>query len=260
MCSYRHVQVRVIEILRYYHQCQHQYIFEGTLLLGPTRHTDEVDAIPIAILVRDVVAQMRSGRTDALSIGEASHKIPVHLLIAEAGPSVRLALLQVLLHRPSHGGGEEQLPGDGIVVLRGILAIHLVEEGRGGPVSGVLGVVAIEIADPVGRVVVALPPEILLDGLVARTVLLLAHDLLGGGDGELLPGSEGEGSSHGSGGGWCEGAGQRRRGGEEEGYLADDLHDGYVVRVLRKRKGVVYSYADDVSTSERRIAWSHAVD
>ena len=161
------------------------------------------------------MSQMRTRRTHALSIGEASDVLPVDFFVPERRPSVRLTLLEELLHGPSDWGGEQKLASYRIVILRGILPVDLVQEGSAGPIPSVLRVMSIEIADAIGRVVIALPPQILLDWRFRSAVRLLAHDFLGGGDGQLLSRLEGEGSSHGSGsGGGCKRAGQRRRGGE----------------------------------------------
>ena len=145
------------------------------------------------------MAEVRSIDRDALPIGQAPNVVPVHLLVPEARPSVRLGLLEVIVHRSADGCGEEELPGVRIVVLGGVLHVYLLQVLRRGPVAGEFGVVPVEIADPVGRLNVASPAKVLLDWHLGRPVLLLAHNRLVRHDREL--GCQGEGASGEGGGG-----------------------------------------------------------
>ena len=52
-------------------------------------NTHKVDAIPVAVSVRQVVTQMRAGEGHGFPVGQAAHVVPHHLLVAEAGPAVR---------------------------------------------------------------------------------------------------------------------------------------------------------------------------
>ncbi len=51
------------------------------LLGGISRDGHEVDAVAVALLVGDVVAQVRAVNAHGLSILEHAHVLPVHLLV-----------------------------------------------------------------------------------------------------------------------------------------------------------------------------------
>ncbi len=89
-------------------------------------------------------------------------------------------LPQEIVHRSTAGGVEEGFAGVGVVkrhLARGRGSVRLVQEFSQRPeVAGILGVVPIEVADPISDVAIALPSQILLNGHAARSVGFFAHD------------------------------------------------------------------------------------
>ena len=77
-------------------------------------------------------------------------------------------------------------PGNGIVILCGILFINFLEKLGGGPISSVFSVVSVEITDTVCGFVVASPLEIFHDRFLGGAVSFLGHDGFGLHDGEFL--------------------------------------------------------------------------
>jgi len=178
--------------------------------LRPSRHADQVDAIPIPLPIRQIVPQVRTVHAHRLPVAEAPHVVPNDLLVAEARPAVTRALLQEGLHVAAAGRHEQRLSGVGIVegyLPLGRLGVR--NEGRGRPVPRVLGVVPVEVAYAIGGVVIAVPSEVLLHRRGGRAVGLLGHD-------RLVP--------HDAGGGvrlLAEHA-QRRGGGRDAGSSGDE--------------------------------------
>ena len=58
-------------------------------LLWLSSDANKVDAISIAALVWEIVAEMRAGGADGLTIWQASHVVPDDFLISERWPAVR---------------------------------------------------------------------------------------------------------------------------------------------------------------------------
>ncbi len=118
--------------------------------------------------------------THRLAIWKDANEIPIDLLIAKARPAVIATLPQKLVHRSASRGVEEGLAGVGVVkchLVRRRGATRFVQEFRQRPViAGMLRVVSIEVANSIGNVAIALPSEIILNGHVARSVGLFAHD------------------------------------------------------------------------------------
>ena len=86
-----------------------------TLILLISRNTDQIDAVSVSGLVRNIVSKMSTRRTDAFTILQASHQVPVGFFIAKTGPSVRVALLDKFRHGTSDGSGKETLSSHTIV-------------------------------------------------------------------------------------------------------------------------------------------------
>lgn len=135
-----------------------------------------------------------SGVTDALSIFQASDStLPVDLLVTETRPSMRSGFLDEFFHGATDRCCEQVSTGDGVVEFdRTFLVLDGFQEGSGFPVSGVFGVVTVEVADSVGGFIVTVPSQILLDWLLAGSVALLAHDFFFGHDGVFRTGSSAE--------------------------------------------------------------------
>ena len=152
---------------------------------GPARDGHQVDAIPVARLIGEVVAEMGAIDGDSLAVLEAPHVLPDHLLVPERRPAVRLGLLLEVLEAPAARGDEQGLARDGIVVRGLLLAINLFEKVGGLPVPGVLGVVAVEAADLVRGLPLAVPSEVLLHRGFRGAVRLGGHDGLVSHDREL---------------------------------------------------------------------------
>ena len=90
--------------------------------------------------------------------------IPVDLLVTEARPAVRLALLDKFIERTVARAVKQRLAR--VAVVKGELAgsgrLLLKKGGRALPVGAVLGVVAVVVANAISSLRVAIPPEVLL--------------------------------------------------------------------------------------------------
>lgn len=181
------------------------------VLLGISRHAHQINAIPIPGPIRQIVSQMRPIHAHALPVAQTSHVVPNNLLVPERRPAVPAALLQERFHIPPLGRDEEGLAGVAVVeydVARfGVFDARVVDEGGGGPVSGVFGAVPVEVAYAIGDLGVAIPAQVLLDGNFAGAVGLGGHDGFvahDAGGGEFFFGEEEVEDGHASG---CGGGG-----------------------------------------------------
>merc|ERR1712228_976641 len=87
-----------------------------TPLYWTSCYTDQVDAVPITVSIRQVVAQMRAINRHSFSRSlQYAHIIPHNLLIAEGWPAMHFALSNKLIHRPTNGRLKQCLPSVGIV-------------------------------------------------------------------------------------------------------------------------------------------------
>lgn len=147
-------------------------------------HGHQVDAVPVAAAVGQVMAQVGAVDADALAVGQAAHVLPVHLIVPEARPPMRPALLHK--RRPGSAAWrlEQQLAGDRVVKVLARL-VGLGQEPRLGPVPRVLRVVAVEAADAVSRLGVTAPPQLFLQRSDTGAVCLLVHDGIRARHGEL---------------------------------------------------------------------------
>ena len=123
---------------------------------------------------------MRPIDAHALPIAQTSNIFPDDLLIAKARPSVTAALLQERVEIPSSRCHEEGLSSiaiiEGNLPLRRVLLPGFRDEGGGGPIPGMLGVMSVEVANPIGGIVITIPTKILLDGSCGCSVRLGGHD------------------------------------------------------------------------------------
>ena len=130
------------------------------------------------------MSQMCAIDAHGLSALENAYVGPINLIVAEAGPSVRSGFgdefVKVALAAVE---AEESLAGIGIVEddlavffkflsSRGHKPTLLREE-----VSAVLCIMPVVIANTIGRVTVASPSKVILDGDGRCAMSLLAHDL-----------------------------------------------------------------------------------
>ena len=117
------------------------------LLLGLSRHTNKIDAISVARLVRQIVSKVCSGVRDAFSILQTSHVIPHDFFVAKAGPTMTGTFGQEFLHTASLGSFKQQVARDGIVKLDGeilwLQVLQRLQKFRGLPVSSVFRIVAV---------------------------------------------------------------------------------------------------------------------
>ena len=153
------------------------------LVHRPARDRDEVDAVAVARAVGQVVPEMRAVGADALAVGQHAHVLPVDLRVAERGPAVHPGLLHERVPVAIPRAEEERLARVA-VVERDLSRRRRLLRQKGGlplPVAAVLGVVAVVVADAVGRIRVAVPPQILLTRQCAGAVpgALVSHHLLG---------------------------------------------------------------------------------
>jgi hypothetical protein len=71
---------------------------------------------PVALLVRQVVTEVRSSERHCLTIRQTSHVVPHDLVVSERRPPVRHGLLQELVKGAADWGDEERFPVCWIVV------------------------------------------------------------------------------------------------------------------------------------------------
>ena len=119
------------------------FILASGLLIRIAGHRHQVDTIPRARSIRQVVAQVSAIHTDRFTVGENSYVIPNYLRISERWPPVHLALQQKLRHGPPAGGNEQRLASVGIIkgnLLSLLSLLALLPEGCLLKVSTVLGV------------------------------------------------------------------------------------------------------------------------
>ena len=104
-----------------------------------------------------------------LAVGQHSHVVPVHLVVAERRPAVDARLLDELLEGPALRRGKQLVAR--VRVVEGDLARRLrlvLEEASLLPVARELRVVPVEIADAVRGLRVTIPAQVLLDGRRGR--------------------------------------------------------------------------------------------
>ena len=119
------------------------HLLASGLLIRIAGHRHQVDTIPRARSIRQVVAQVSAIHTDRFTVGENSYVIPNYLGISERWPPVHLALQQKLRHGPPAGGNEQRLASVGIIkgnLLSLLSLLALLPEGCLLKVSTVLGV------------------------------------------------------------------------------------------------------------------------
>ena len=108
-----------------------------------------------------------------LAVGQHADVVPVHLIIPKRRPAVDARLLDELLEASPFGRREELVAR--VRVVKRNLARRLgllLEEGRLLPVAGKFRVVPVEVADAVGRLRVAVPAQVLLDGRGRRACVV----------------------------------------------------------------------------------------
>merc|ERR1712086_107971 len=136
-------------------------------LLWQSSDTNKVDAISIAVLVWQVVAEMGAGGADSLTICQASYVFPDDFLVSEGWPAVCRTLLDKLVHSSSLGGNEQGLAGDAVVVCHLSTSISL--DGlypcsvSTKCVAGMFGVMSIEVTDLISCIEITSIKKILLD-------------------------------------------------------------------------------------------------
>ena len=119
------------------------HLLASGLLIRIAGHRHQVDTIPRARSIRQVVAQVSAIHTDRFTVGENSYVIPNYLRISERWPPVHLALQQKLRNGPPAGGNEQRLASVGIIkgnLLSLLSLLALLPEGCLLKVSTVLGV------------------------------------------------------------------------------------------------------------------------
>ena len=94
---------------------------------------------------------------------------------------MRSTFLQKGLHGTSDGGLEQEFTRDTVVKFEGFVAflvifLDVLQKVRLCPVASKFRVMTIKVADTVGRVVIAVPTQILHDGLFTGAVSLFGHD------------------------------------------------------------------------------------
>ena len=139
---------------------------------------NEVDAVPVSILVWKVVAEMCSIDADSLSISETSNVFPDDFLIAETWPPVLLAFLEKVVSRATLGCDEERFSGDRIVISDLCMGFNLLNPRARSDerVTRMLCVVSIVATDSVSSCYIAAVQQRRLDWVLCCAMTLLAHD------------------------------------------------------------------------------------
>mmetsp|Transcript_6573 Transcript_6573/g.19672 ORF Transcript_6573/g.19672 Transcript_6573/m.19672 type:complete len:219 (+) Transcript_6573:206-862(+) len=141
----------------------------------PAGDRDEVDAVPVASPVREVVTEVRPRHGHRLAVLEHSRVLPHNLLVAEGGPAVQVGLGQEFVHGAADRSAEQRLARDGVVVGGRLCAAHFLEKVGLLPVAAKLGEAAVVVGDPIGVLDVNVPPEVSLHGSRASTVRFWCH-------------------------------------------------------------------------------------
>jgi len=76
------------------------------LIRRTARHAHQIDAVPTALSIRQIVPEVRTIHAHRLAVRQDADEIPVDLPIAKARPTVIATLPQELVHRPAAGGVE----------------------------------------------------------------------------------------------------------------------------------------------------------
>lgn len=126
-------------------------------------HTDQIDAVAIAT-VGQIVTEMGAVDRDTFAVGQDTDIVPIHFGVSKTGPSVTTTLQQEFLQAPSLGRGKEQIAGIRIVKVDFTHGrLDLVDKVGLFKVAAVFRVVAVEIANTIGRVAIAIPTKVVLD-------------------------------------------------------------------------------------------------
>mmetsp|Transcript_15564 Transcript_15564/g.51781 ORF Transcript_15564/g.51781 Transcript_15564/m.51781 type:complete len:268 (-) Transcript_15564:93-896(-) len=141
----------------------------------PAGDRDEVDAVPVASPVREVVTEVRPRHGHRLAVLEHSRVLPHNLLVAEGGPAVQVGLGQEFVHGAADRSAEQRLARDGVVEGGRLCAAHFLEKVGLLPVAAKLGEAAVVVGDPIGVLDVNVPPEVSLHGSRASTVRFWCH-------------------------------------------------------------------------------------
>lgn len=97
-----------------------------------------------------------------------------------------LGFQKELFHGAPHRSCKKVHTGDGIVKFDGLLFfLNGLEKLGCLPVPSVLSVVAIKVANPIGGIKIAIPPQVLLNGFFGSSVRLGRHDVFLSHDGKL---------------------------------------------------------------------------
>lgn len=154
-------------------------------------HGHQIDAVSVSI-VGQIVAQMSSMNAHRFCILETSNIIPINFGVSKGWPTVRLALLDKLIHGATARCCEQWQPcigivkGDGSVLLLG--GCYSLNKGSwfGVKVSRMLRVVAVLVANSVGCFHIAPEAQFGLDGSCVSAVSFLPHNGVGPDQGVLF--------------------------------------------------------------------------
>eukprot|EP00325_Prymnesiales_sp_UTEX-LB-985_P029512 CAMPEP_0174718888 /NCGR_PEP_ID=MMETSP1094-20130205/30274_1 /TAXON_ID=156173 /ORGANISM="Chrysochromulina brevifilum, Strain UTEX LB 985" /LENGTH=187 /DNA_ID=CAMNT_0015919097 /DNA_START=160 /DNA_END=724 /DNA_ORIENTATION=- len=145
-------------------------------------HRDKVDAVAIAHVIWQIVAQVCAHCGDRLTFLKDAHIVPHDLGIAKRRPPVRARLFEEVLDAAPHWRYVERLAGHGVVEHR-LLTLStafpdVVCKGSGEKVATVFRIVPIEGTYLIGLCAICIPPQLGLDRVRRRAVCLAAHDAL----------------------------------------------------------------------------------
>jgi hypothetical protein len=147
------------------------------LLFWISSHTNQVDTVSVARTIRKVMSQVGTGSRDALSIIQATNVVPNDFFIPKAGPSMANGFFYECVHGPTNGSRKQVCSSYRIVKLDGLfLLVNRFQKVGLFPVASMFGIVTIKVADTVGRFEIAIPSQVLLDGLFGSPMPLLGHD------------------------------------------------------------------------------------
>ena len=157
-----------------------QYIISRNSHLRTASHRNQVDAVPVALAVREIVAQMSAIKAHRLSIRQASHVLPNNLLVSERWPSVLHALFNKLLRSTTSRSNKKWLSSHAIVKchLRSLRKLIKNHSRLHKSVAWMLCIVSVETANLVCSLHVTSKPEVLLNWLFCGAMSLRRHNRL----------------------------------------------------------------------------------
>ncbi len=102
----------------------------------------------------------------------------MNFFVPKGRPSVRLTFQEKVFHRPADGSSKQQISSHTVVEINWLVGIlfHVLQKVSRLPVTSILSIVAVKVANSVGRLKITVPPQILLNRLFRSTMSFFTHD------------------------------------------------------------------------------------